>query len=182
MVLDFLTVVFSSDDARRRNSEAVLSRCKEGDLLKIYTGFGYSHWAVYVGDGKVIHRTEDNGTVRVKEDRFWNVVGNRFVKIKNRLEGFIMGKAALPSNEIVERARSKLGEVGYSTLFKNCEHFAHWCRYGVAISHQAIMAWSISAFLTVGGLATGNLPAAGLGAALGGLLGTTSMGSKLAFN
>ncbi|XP_025114288.1 LOW QUALITY PROTEIN: uncharacterized protein LOC112576210 [Pomacea canaliculata] len=39
-------------------------------------------------------------------------------------------------DEIVRRAESKLGEMGYHVCEKNCEHFATWCRYGVAWSDQ----------------------------------------------
>lgn len=39
-------------------------------------------------------------------------------------------------NETVARARSRLGEGGYSLIFHNCEHFALWCKTGVATSEQ----------------------------------------------
>ena len=38
--------------------------------------------------------------------------------------------------EIVKRAKSKLGEQGYNILFQNCEHFVTWCRYGKESSQQ----------------------------------------------
>ena len=38
--------------------------------------------------------------------------------------------------ETIERARSKLGEQGYDLLLNNCEHFAFWCKTGVAKSSQ----------------------------------------------
>lgn len=40
------------------------------------------------------------------------------------------------ADEIVSRARSKLGENRYSLLFNNCEHFAIWCATNVKESHQ----------------------------------------------
>ncbi len=39
-------------------------------------------------------------------------------------------------NESVDRAYSRLGEKGYDIIFKNCEHFAMWCKTGVAYSSQ----------------------------------------------
>jgi hypothetical protein len=33
-------------------------------------------------------------------------------------------------NEIVHRARSRLGESRYDLLRNNCEHFCNWCRLG----------------------------------------------------
>ncbi|XP_066299031.1 phospholipase A and acyltransferase 3-like [Branchiostoma lanceolatum] len=175
---------FLNSDGKRRFNDDVLSRCKEGDLLEFYR-ISYSHWGVYVGDEMVIHRTEDNGTVKVKEDWFWSVVGNSLVEINNRLDSWFMGWAPLPRKKIVKRARSKLGEVGYSTMMNNCEHFATWCRYGVAQSDQvndAIMAGSVSTALTTTGLLTGAGPLVGVGVALGTLLTTTSIGSKMSYN
>ena len=37
---------------------------------------------------------------------------------------------------IVKRALSKMGQLGYNMLWSNCEHFASWCRYGMAWSEQ----------------------------------------------
>ncbi len=39
-------------------------------------------------------------------------------------------------DEIVERARSKIGEERYSLLLNNCEHFAIWCATNVSESQQ----------------------------------------------
>lgn len=39
--------------------------------------------------------------------------------------------------ETVMRARSKLGERGYNLLLNNCEHFALWCKTGIAQSAQS---------------------------------------------
>ena len=52
----------------------------------------------------------------------------------------------LSRDEIVTRAKSKLGEDKYNVVFNNCEHFAHWCCTGTSWSNQ-----------TVGGLLFGNL-------------------------
>ena len=46
--------------------------------------------------------------------------------------------------EIVKRAKSKLGEKGYNVLFKNCEHFVTWCRYGKESSQQVNRVFSPS--------------------------------------
>ena len=36
----------------------------------------------------------------------------------------------------VERARSRIGAEGYSLPVNNCEHFAIWCKTGIAESHE----------------------------------------------
>ena len=40
------------------------------------------------------------------------------------------------TDEIVSRARSKIGENHYSLITNNCEHFAIWCATNVHESHQ----------------------------------------------
>lgn len=39
--------------------------------------------------------------------------------------------------ETVRRAKSRMGEAKYNLLFRNCEHFALWCKTGISESHQA---------------------------------------------
>jgi len=45
-------------------------------------------------------------------------------------------ETALEAQEIVARARSRLGESRYRLLTNNCEHFAEWSRFGVSRSRQ----------------------------------------------
>jgi len=40
-------------------------------------------------------------------------------------------------DEVIERARSRVGEKKYSLLTNNCEHFAVWCKTGLHESEQA---------------------------------------------
>ena len=40
------------------------------------------------------------------------------------------------ADQVVERARSRLGEDRYHLLDNNCEHLVEWCLHGVARSFQ----------------------------------------------
>ncbi|XP_078656321.1 phospholipase A and acyltransferase 3-like [Branchiostoma floridae x Branchiostoma belcheri] len=120
----------SGSSASKHLNQDVLSRCKEGDILEFPREGGYNHLAVYVGNERVIHRTADAG---VREDSFWDVVGDSIARINNYLDG---EKSVFPGEEIVARARSQLGTGGYDLVSKNCEHFVTWCRYGVERSQQ----------------------------------------------
>ena len=42
----------------------------------------------------------------------------------------------LPIDEIIERARSRIGEKNYNLLFNNCDHLATWCKIGEHSSQQ----------------------------------------------
>jgi len=51
---------------------------------------------------------------------------------------FVVQHDSLPFdvNQIIERARSRLGEHRYRLLTNNCEHFVEWCMYGEQRSFQ----------------------------------------------
>lgn len=48
----------------------------------------------------------------------------------------IKHEKCLPADEVVSRARSRLGEREYHLLKNNCEHFAMWCKTGISVSEQ----------------------------------------------
>jgi lecithin:retinol acyltransferase len=50
------------------------------------------------------------------------------VRVVNHLESHYLPE------EIVRRARSRLGESDYRLLTNNCEHFCNWCLSGVSRS------------------------------------------------
>lgn len=132
-----------------------LNTLKKGDLVQFKRRL-YSHWAVYAGDGLVIHMTGDsneslNASVSnsgcifticgqtfekayVKIDDFWKVADGSKVYKNNCNDGKQYPDAA---DVIIKRALAKLGEIKYNILWSNCEHFATHCRYGVPTSKQA---------------------------------------------
>jgi lecithin:retinol acyltransferase len=94
---------------------------------------GYLHHGIYVGDGKVVHYAGlacglHRGPVEeVPLDRFAH---GRPVWVKSHA----------PSNfecqDVIERARSRVGENCYQLLTNNCEHFCEWCLSGEPRSYQ----------------------------------------------
>ncbi|XP_061686941.1 lecithin retinol acyltransferase-like isoform X2 [Syngnathoides biaculeatus] len=132
-----------------------------GDLLEVPRTL-FTHFGVYLGDGRVAHLIPDilpaltddrrrlatvvtNGrliagclcrraTVRVDtlEDFAY---GSRI--LVNRADGGgAKSAAALPAEEVARRAEALLGTFPYSLLWNNCEHFVTHCRYGRAVSRQ----------------------------------------------
>ena len=100
---------------------------------------GYLHHGIYVGDGKVVHYAGLAGGL------------NRGPVEEVPLARFTRGrplwvKSHAPSNfecrEVVQRARSRVGEDCYRLLTNNCEHFCEWCLRGEHRSYQveALMA------------------------------------------
>lgn len=146
----------------------------EGDILEFDRGT-YLHYAVKVDKENVVHITGD-GPVKwkdiascssknaiVKKESFTKVAcGSVHVQIWNKYDRKYKPYTA---DEIVRRALSKIDRRGYHLLFKNCEHFSNWCRYGISMSHQAeVLGATLAAAL--GGASLG-LVTGPLGALLG---------------
>jgi hypothetical protein len=98
----------------------------------------YQHYGVYIGNGNVIHFAPPEG----KE-----ISAENGIIHETSLEMFLKGRALqvdttiekiFSDEEIVQRAYSRLNEMGYDLLTNNCEHFARWCVTGEHISYQVI--------------------------------------------
>jgi Lecithin retinol acyltransferase len=94
---------------------------------------GYSHHGVYVGRGRVVHYAglstlwQCGPVEEVSLARFASGRPLRIVEHPTR---------QYSPDEIVRRARSRLGENDYRLLSNNCEHFCNWCLSGVSRSAQ----------------------------------------------
>jgi anaerobic selenocysteine-containing dehydrogenase len=113
-----------------------MSGIKKGSHVAIACSFGpieYDHHAIYIGDGKVIERSQ-NGVHVVPYSEFRGRGQTVIVK----------SEKCFTKDEIVARAYSRLRGNGttsydraaYSLLSNNCEHFANWCRSGNHVSPQ----------------------------------------------
>jgi hypothetical protein len=96
--------------------------------------FAYAHHGVYVGAGTVVHYAAFA--------YHWHRGPVEEVSLSRFAHGHPVwvrpaGLHALRSQEIVRRARSRLGENGYRLLSNNCEHFSEWCIHGEHRSAQA---------------------------------------------
>ncbi|XP_051901137.1 phospholipase A and acyltransferase 3-like [Pristis pectinata] len=124
-----------------------------GDLIEIFKGM-YSHWAIYIGDGEVIHLTSDGAsadvsvrfsssakTAVVKREPFDTVVGSNDWHINNS-DG---KRKPLPSDDIIKKAKAMVGQkVCYNVIKQNCEHFVNSLRYGESVSDQATAVTSVA--------------------------------------
>uniref|UniRef100_A0A4W2DVE5 LRAT domain-containing protein n=1 Tax=Bos indicus x Bos taurus TaxID=30522 RepID=A0A4W2DVE5_BOBOX len=119
-----------------------------GDLIEIVHG-PYSHWAVYVGGGYVVHLaplSKISGIgwstigssladkARVKKERLCDVVGKDPYEVNNKHDDKYN---PFPPSKIVQLAEKLVGrEYCYHVLCANCEHFVNELRYGVSRSDQ----------------------------------------------
>jgi len=95
---------------------------------------GFAHHGLYAGNGKVIHYGAlmyDIIRKPVEEVSLEDFAGGRPVFV------IVHAETCLPAEEVLRRARSRLGEKKYRLLTNNCEHFCEWALHGVARSFQA---------------------------------------------
>lgn len=94
---------------------------------------GYTHHAIYVGGGRVVHyaglcRLLHRGPVEeVTLECFEAGRGYRVLDVP---------RPGAQACDVVQRARSRLGENRYRILSNNCEHFCEWCLHGNGRSAQ----------------------------------------------
>ncbi|NXU44011.1 HRSL1 enzyme, partial [Drymodes brunneopygia] len=121
---------------------------KPGDLIEIKRGRS-QHWALYVGDGYVIHVTaaDENAPpvvaesvtlvtkrAMVRKQLLKKVTENFDWDINNKYDRY---RIPFPMEEIIWRAKPWINkEVPYLLFEENCEHFVTMLRYGEGVSDQ----------------------------------------------
>uniref|UniRef100_A0A3B4F6J3 LRAT domain-containing protein n=1 Tax=Pundamilia nyererei TaxID=303518 RepID=A0A3B4F6J3_9CICH len=126
-------------------------RPQRGDLIEIFRG-SYQHWAVYVGDGSVVHLVfilhvfagfnsiaviTQRGVVR--EENLRAVVGNDQWQINNSLDSTHNPR---PADVIVKEARSWVGrEITYHSIRRN------YALTALSLCHRAKIKGKLSNFL-----------------------------------
>ncbi|CAI5788305.1 Hypothetical predicted protein [Podarcis lilfordi] len=126
----------------------VLQRPKPGDQIEI-SRLGSRHWAIYVGDGYVVHLTAADGSTGsffsislpadtkkavVKKEKLSYVAGISDWKVNNKKD---RKYKARPVSKIISTANEYVGmEIDYNVATKNCEHFVAELRYGPSDSRQ----------------------------------------------
>ncbi len=133
---------------------------RTGDVIGVSRG-AYEHYAVYAGNGRVIHYAGESadfsGKISIHEAPFEEFLKNSTDYFVVTFEGrypvkihastkFISDsclnccniewKEKFSPEETLKRAYSRVGECKYSIVTNNCEHFAMWCKTGNAESTQ----------------------------------------------
>jgi hypothetical protein len=95
---------------------------------------------MYVGHDRVVHYSGFSGYWQcgpVEEVSLSRFSAGREVRIVDH-----PGSLFSPE-QIVRRARSRIGENDYRVLTNNCEHFCNWCLCGVSRSAQVERRWQL---------------------------------------
>ena len=109
--------------------EVSLFRAFFPELKELYAGDhvyvqrpGFTHHGILTNDGTVIEYDESEVIEIPLSDFARNV--------QPRKRSGLDSPSEFSSDQIVDRAKSRLDECNYDALFNNCEHFARWCRCG----------------------------------------------------
>lgn len=116
---------------------------KPGDLIEFIRTL-YQHWGVYVGRGKVVHLTDQDGcsslssafggTAVVREESLEIAAAGCIYRVNNKYD---RKREPYPPEKIVNAARREVGKKkDYSVTSANCEHFVTELRYGDCYSDQ----------------------------------------------
>ena len=169
-------------------------RLKKGDLVVFVGGtriggaatVRYEHWAVYIGDGEIVHyqpcpesgKKDKSLVIRESLQKYVRRLDEApTVKVGGLEYGNMIDFQPLDSEMVIERAKSEIGGSGYNLIINNCEHFAKWCKYGERMSDQIYYVSVIIAMLSgcflgfVTGVVNGEIINGSLGAILGSIFG-----------
>lgn len=112
---------------------------KAGDHIRVRR-FLYFHHGIYVSDDEVIHFTDGTKKeISIKNAEVSSTSLEKFLfdgKIQVEKYSNSEKNEIFSPEEIIERAKSRLGEKDYNLVFKNCEHFANWSVSGKNKSSQ----------------------------------------------
>ena len=146
-------MIKNNEQKRLDHNLKLLKQLKLGDLVE-YKRELYSHWAVYIGNGKIVHLagkeeqklssvglqhlnvlcSSVTNVAEVRIDHFLDIIKNSYAYRNNSKD---VEFTALPDDQILTRALAKIGTHHYDLFEFNCEHFAHYCRYDLSLSDQA---------------------------------------------
>ena len=94
---------------------------------------GFTHHGIYVGNGRVVRRRSRAHRLPggpVAETSLAHFAHGYRIWVRSD------GTPRFRSDEVIRRARSRLGEECYRLLSNNCEHFCESCMHGQPRSHQ----------------------------------------------
>ncbi|XP_045711328.1 phospholipase A and acyltransferase 4-like [Phyllostomus hastatus] len=118
------------------------SECNPGDLIEMFRD-GFQHWALYMGDGYLVHLAvlrDSPEASASREDLFLSKkavvkkvpladVKRSTYRVNNQLDKELQ---PLPVEQIISTAERMIGEkMEFDISSNNCEHFVTKLRYGV---------------------------------------------------
>lgn len=156
-----------------------------GSHIKTYRT-GYSHHGIYCGNGRVVHYSGFAQAFKKGSLEITTLEGFLGSESKYYVIKYPSDKVRFSSEEVTERALSRVGEDSYNLVCNNCEHFAAWCVTGESESKQvrAVLSHAIAVAITYESISTASAATriVGLTAGSANILTGTTATSSLAIN
>ncbi|XP_006008609.1 protein LRATD1 [Latimeria chalumnae] len=113
-----------NEDLNVYSVKTLFARCKAGDLLELVCPAADhpSHWAVYVGNGQIVHLHKGE----IRKDSLYEIGSGRLGRIVNSWYRY----RPLPAELVLQNAGGHLGLKSPEICWTNSESFAAWCRFG----------------------------------------------------
>ncbi|WP_080758169.1 lecithin retinol acyltransferase family protein [Pseudomonas fluorescens] len=92
----------------------------------------YMHHGIYLGRGEVAHYSGFSSSLKAGPVEITDLTDFA----SNKPVWLMRERGRFSNEEIVKRARSRVGENRYKLLSNNCEHFCSWCISGKSYSAQ----------------------------------------------
>jgi len=117
----------------------IIDTPKPGNIIRTKVSF-YHHYGIFISEDEIIQfgLPNDPGKpaneifiLSTKVEDFLSAGGEIEVGVPNKAEKDKMRS----TKEIIEIARSRIGENGYDILHNNCEHFVNSCVFGESNSN-----------------------------------------------
>jgi hypothetical protein len=112
------------------NKKLDVALLRQGDIIAFKRLF-FTHYALYIGDGMVIHRDKFAGKAQVAITYLSEIPGEPYVANEQ-----FSGLKRVSTETSIKNAKDRIGETRYNLLTANCEHFVTEHRYNVVMSNQ----------------------------------------------
>ena len=110
---------------------------KSGDIIRTKVSF-YYHYGIFVSEDEVIQfglpndPGKQSDTIKVTVSDIYTFLAGGEIETAHPTRSETLKMRS--KEQIVEIARSRIGQGGYDILHNNCEHFVNECAFGTAKS------------------------------------------------
>ncbi len=117
----------------------VTKDAKRGDQIRVSRGLYYHH-GIYASDDEIYQFASPIGseisseTAEVCITTLKQFLNGGVLEVRTYTDSELKTKRT--PDEIIEYAKSHLGEKGYNVITNNCEHFSNRCAFGESKSDQ----------------------------------------------
>ncbi|MCT8978813.1 lecithin retinol acyltransferase family protein [Clostridium sp. CX1] len=124
-------------DNKNQPPTKINKKVEYSDIIGVtdeFMGYKYNHYGIYLGNNKVIHYISTTG--KVEDSKIQETDMDTYFKSGKYFVLDLNNSSKFTAEEVIKRAKSRLGENSYDLLQNNCEHFVFWSKTGDSKSYQ----------------------------------------------